>query len=336
MRYMETAKYKHFSKNNRNELSILLKKGYSMRDIAKVLNKSPSSISREISNNSVSGEYNPAKAQHKSWVKRKYSKYQGMKIFESKFLEEYIQEKLVVGWTPEEIAGRLKLENNNQSVISFKSIYKYIETARGSRYVKYLSYRHKRVVNGWSKRMKRSFGNRTLIDQRPEAINQRKRIGDLEGDLLGVPRYSRETIAGLVDRKSRYFLGKRILRPRFAINCFNELTVGLIVLSYTLDNGPENVNYPQLNRPTYFCHPYHSWEKGTIENTFLRLRRYIPKKSRISDYSDQEISAIIDKMNNTPRKCLGWHTPREVFFGEQVKLIQIPEQITNLKCCTSG
>ena len=124
MRYMATSKYKHFTKSNRNELSILLKKGYSMRDISRVLLKNPSSISREVSNNSVKGVYCPDKAQHKAYVKRKYSKYQGMKILENSSLEKYIQDKLVLGWTPEEISGRLNLENNNQSQISFKSIYK--------------------------------------------------------------------------------------------------------------------------------------------------------------------------------------------------------------------
>lgn len=331
-----TTKYKHFSKNDRNELSILLKKGYSMRDIGKALNKSPSSISREILNNSVNGEYDPFKANHRSYVKRRYSKYQGMKILKNTSLEKYIQDKLILGWTPEEISGRLKLENNGQSVISFKSIYKYFSTAQGSRYSKYLPYAGKRIINGWSKRMKKSIGNRVFIDKRPDIINKRLRIGDFEGDTLGVPKNTRETIAGLVDRKSRYFLGKKISRPKFTINSFKELTSNSTVLSYTLDNGVENICHDELGFPTYFCHPYHSWEKGTIENTFLRLRRYIPKKARISDYSEEQISVIINKMNGTPRKCLGYLMPKEVFFKQEIKFEQNICQITSLKCCTSG
>mgnify|MGYP001575251883 CR=1 FL=1 len=307
-----------------------------MRDIARTLNKSPSSISREVSNNSVNGEYNPVKANHKSYVKRKYSKYQGMKILRNTELEKYIQDKLVLGLTPEEISGRLKLENNNQSVISFKSIYKYLLTVQGSRYGRYLPYAQKRRINGRSRRMNKTIKNRISIDKRPKIINNRLRVGDFEGDILGVPKYTRETIAGLVDRKSRYFLGKKILRPKYAINAFKELAAGFNVHSYTLDNGVENINFQKLECKTYFCHPYHSWEKGTIENTFLRLRRYIPKKANLSDYSDEEISVIIDKMNNIPRKCLGWLTPKEVFFNQQPKFQQNINQFTSLKCCASG
>jgi IS30 family transposase len=99
-----------------------------------------------------------------------------------------------------------------------------------------------------------------------------------------------------------------------------------------LDNGPENAGYQMLNVPTFFCHPYSAWEKPIIENAFRRLRRYIPKKSCLSLYSDKEILFIIDRMNNIPRKCLGWKTPKEVFFENQA--IKLP--VFNFECCTSG
>lgn len=326
---MTTAKYKHFTKNDRNELSILLKKGYSLRDIAKVLLKNPSSISREVKDNSVNGVYNPDKAQHKAYVKRKYSKYQGMKIRNNSWIEENIREKFKVGWTPEEMAGRLKYENNNQTVISFKAIYEYLETPFGESFKKYLA------SKTWRRRkpreVKQIIKNRVFIDKRSEIINLRKRYGDLEGDTLGVPKTSQATLAGLVDRKSLYFLVKKISRLKEAILAFKELLNQFNPLSLTLDNGVENARYDILNVPTYFCHPYSAWEKPLIENSFQRLRRYIPKKAKLSDYSEQEISDIIDKMNNTPRKCLGFKTPREVFFQEQTPTIKLP--IFNLECC---
>ena len=86
-----------------------------------------------------------------------------------------------------------------------------------------------------------------------------------------------------------------------------------IFKSLTLDNGVENVRYEELDVDTYFCHPYSSWEKGGMENDFKRLRRWIPKKASLLNYTDKQIYAIMEKMNNTPRKCLNWKTPREVF-----------------------
>jgi len=89
-----------------------------------------------------------------------------------------------------------------------------------------------------------------------------------------------------------------------------------------------------LGIPTFFCHAYSSWEKGSIENSFQRLRKFIPKKSRLSEYTDEQLSVIVDVMNNTPRKCLGFKTPKEVFFNKPTQFT-IPK-IQLLKCCTSG
>jgi IS30 family transposase len=330
MRHMATSKYKHFTKNDRNELSILLKKGYSLRDMSKVLLKNPSSISREFNNNSVNGEYVPEKAQHKAYVKRKYSKYQGMKIRDNTWIERNIQAGFRKGWTPEEIAGRLRYENNNQTVISFKAIYEYLETPFGEPFKRYLASRTWRKRK--SKRSKQIIENRVFIDKRPEIINSRTRYGDLEGDTLGVPKTSQATLAGLVDRKSLYFLVKKISRLKETILTFKEMLNQFNPQSLTLDNGLENARYDILKVPTYFCHPYSAWEKPLIENSFQRLRRYIPKKAKLSDYSEQEISAIIEKMNNTPRKSLGFRTPKEVFFQQQIPSIKLPT--FNFQCCT--
>jgi len=327
-----TTKYKHFSKNDRNELSILLKKGYSFRDIAKVLKKNPSSISREVNDNSINGVYGPDKAHHKAYVKRKYSKYQGMKIRESNWLEEYIQDKLKSKWTPEEIAGRLKHKNNNQSVISFKVIYEYFETPFGEQYKKYLPSKTWRKGKKQSERKKQAIKNRVSIHERPDIIDQRLRCGDFEGDTLGVPKTFKATLAGLVDRKSLYLSAKKIPRLKETIPVFKELINLCNPLSLTLDNGVENAKYEILNVPTYFCDSYSAWQKPLIENSFQRLRRYIPKKANLSNYSQQQISDIINNMNDTPRKTLGFRTPKEVYFQERIPSIQL--SIFNLKCCT--
>jgi len=326
-------RYTHFSKTERLELSILLKKDYSIRDIGRALKKDPSSVSREIKRNSVNGEYDPHKADHKAYVKRKYSKYQGMKVRENPEIESYIEEKIKSDWSPEAIAGRLPIDSGGRLSIHHTSIYKYLYSPYGQHLCKYLQYkRYRKKKKKGTKAVKEIIKNRVFIDQRPEIINQRVRCGDFEGDTLGNSKTSKETLFGAVDRKSLYFLAKKIPRLKQAMVAAKRLLKPYQVFSLTLDNGPENANYQMLGLPTFFCHPYSAWEKPIIENTFRRLRRYIPKKSCLNNYSDEQISIIIDRMNNIPRKCLGWKTPKEVFFQNQA--ITLP--IFNLKCCTSG
>jgi len=206
-----TPKYTHFSKDERNEISVLLKKGYSERDIAHTLRRDPSSISREINKNSVNGQYDPAKAHHKAYVRRKYSKYQGMAIRENRELEKYIARKIRCYWSPEEIAGRLKLENGEKSVITTKTIYEYLYSPYGQHLCKYLKYKRcKKKRKKKIKSVKEIIKNRIFIDQRPEIINQRKRYGDFEEDTLGVPKCTKESLVALIERKSRYILAKKI------------------------------------------------------------------------------------------------------------------------------
>lgn len=313
--------YKHFCKTERMELSILRKKGYSLREIARELGKHPSSVSRELKRNQVKGRYDAERAHHKAYVARKYSKYQGMKIREHPWLQEYVRYGLEHYWTPDEIAGRLKQEHGT-SVVSFKAIYKWVYSQYGQQWCRYLpSRRHcLKRRRGQKKQKRQIIPNRVSIEKRPRIIAIRRRCGDFEADTLGVPRTSRTTMAGMADRKSRYFLAKKIQRLRYAMDGFKELSTRLPMYSCTFDNGVENARHEQLGVPTYFTHPYSAWEKGSIENTFQRLRRFIPKKTRIDHYTQDEISAICDVMNNTPRKCLGYRTPKEVFEQEQSRI----------------
>jgi len=306
--------YAHITKDDRNEIFILLKKGYSHREIGSAFGKDHSSISREIKKNSVNGEYDPRKAQHKAYVRRKYSKYQGMKVRKNPGLISYIEEKMEKKWSPEQIAGRLKFKNGGKTIISFKGIYKYLYSIYGQELCQYLAY--KRVKRKKRKKVKSKreiIKDRIFIDQRPKVINQRKRFGDFEGDTLGVPISSKETIAGLIERQSRYLMAQKIPQLKYAMDAFKDLLNPIPALSATFDNGVENTRYKELRIPTYFCHPYSSWEKGSIENAFGLLREYIPKKANVSNYTDEEISAIVEEINNTPRKCLEFKTPKEVF-----------------------
>lgn len=313
--------YKHFTKDERLEISILLKKGYSHSDIAYAIGKNRSSISREISHNSVNGSYEPTKANQKAKRKRINSKRQGMKVNKHPLLVKYIEEKLHSKWTPEEIAGRWNSEKNIDStgrtiLVSYNAIYKWLYSSYGQRLCHLLpSKRYKRKPRRSVKTNKIRIPNRVPISERPEKINNRSEFGHLEGDTLGKPKRCPHTLVGITERVSRKVFFGKVFRLKNSINGFNDLLSPYrkIFKSLTLDNGRENVRHQELQIQTYFCHPYSSYEKGSIENSFKRLRRFIPKGTPIENFTPKRISSFADTMNNTPRKCLNWKTPNEVF-----------------------
>lgn len=191
-------------------------------------------------------------------------------------------------------------------------------------------YRRKRKSNG----RKEIIKNKVSIEDRPAQINNRERLKDFEADILGTTKQEATRLAGIADRQARYLAVKRIPRLKEAMTAYDEMLKSLGGLSVTLDNGVENTRHEQLGIPAFFCHAYSAWEKGTMENSFQRLRRFIPKKSKLSEYTDEQLSTIVDLMNNTPRKCLGYKTPKEVFFNEPIQFTISKFQLA--ECCTSG
>lgn len=322
-------KYCHFTQDERNELAILLKKGYSLRSIAEVLKKNPSSVSREIKANNVCDQYDPQKAQHKSRVKRLYSKYQGMKIRDNPLLEQYIHQNIKLGWSPERIAGRWQIDYPEGVSVTFKSIYKYIhQSSFGSRLRIYLKYQGRPKRDEKNSHWGETIKNRIFIDQRPKIINQRLRYGDFEADTMGRSKEaSSQTLVVARERKSRFILAKKVRQLKYTIEGLKEIFSSLPIKSVTFDNGIENSRYHELKIKSYFCNPYTYWQKGSVENAIGLIRKYIPKKADLAYYSDSHISAIIDRINNIPMKCLKYRTPKEVFYGRYLK-------INNDQCCT--
>lgn len=307
-------RYQHFTKDDRNELSILRTKGYSLRAIARTMGKSPSSVSRELRRNAVKGSYDPKKAFWKARLRRRSSKYQGMKVKEHPELERYVVTKLIRRWSPEQIAGRWNRTRKDN--LHYHAIYTYLQSVWGERYQKYL--RHsRRWRSGRRARYanRKSIASRVSIDVRPKVVNDRKRVGDLEGDTLGVPKHSRETLAATLDRKSRYFAAERIARVGLAMDAFKKMKRDLKAKSFTFVNGVENAGWERLGVPTYFCHSFSSWEKGSLEHEFKLLREFIPKKSVLANYTDEQIASFVSLLNQRPRKCLHYRTPCEVFKG---------------------
>lgn len=310
------TKYKHLSGAERKEIAFLLEKGYSLRDIGKIMRRGKSSIAGEIRKNSVKGVYDPKKAQHKAHVRRKYSKYQGMKIAENPELRRYVEEKLREDWSPEEVAGRLKEIDKHVKYASRGAIYKFVYSVYGRNLERRLRYKNKKKRGGGRKSVTQLKG-RIFIDQRPKIVEKRRRFGDWEGDFIVSGKQGKGVLLVLHERKGRYILLKKI--QNMTIETVHQhifaLTGGVIMNTLTLDNDIIFRKHEELSQllgvPVYFCHPYHSWEKGGVEYTNKLVRQYIPKGSDIGTYSDEYVQMIQDKLNNRPRKCLGYKAPLE-------------------------
>ena len=316
---MKNKKYKHIKEAERLEIAILLEKKYSVRNIAKVLARSPNSISLEIRNNSVNNVYDSRKAQHKAYVKRKYSKYQGMKVVSNMELQKYIEENIKNDWSPEIIAGRIKEEDKHIKYAGKGAIYKYLYSVYGRSLEPYLYQNAVRKKPGPKRKVGEALTDRTFIDLRPKYIENKRSFGDWEGDFIVSGRDGKGALLVLYERKAKYCLMKKILsRDTKAVNqTIFEITGSIVCFnSLTLDNDISFSRHKELSKilgtSIYFCHPYHSWEKGGVENMNKLIRRYIPKRTDISKLDDEFIENLQNKLNNRPRKCLNFKTPREV------------------------
>lgn len=298
-----------------------------MREIGRRLGRSHSTFSREPKRNAKYGvEYIPCKAQRVADRVAKRQRYKAPLKNPQIFL--YVRKHLREdGWSPETIAGTLKLDHPGES-IHHETIYRYIYSqkfkTRGMKLWQYLTYqRKKRMKKGGRKIHHESkIPEAKSIDLRPEIVNLRQRGGDWESDNLGGPKTDKTALSVSIERVSRVtHLDK--LKDRKAATKRQALTKRLskypkkLRLTLTEDNGPENTEHLKLSDDVkidiFFCHAYHSWEKGSVENMNqrLRIKRYIPKGTSIDNLTVSQIKQIEHKLNSTPRKCLGYLTPYE-------------------------
>ena len=331
---MKKKKYQHIKQSERLEIAWLKNKGHSRREIARILGRSPEAISREIKENSANGAYDPRKAQHKAYVKRKYSKYQGMKVVENSKLRKYIEKKLKENWSPEQIAGRLKNIEKNIKYASRGAIYKFIFSPYGRRLERCLRYKSRRKSRKYLKVCQ--LKNRSFIEERPEFTNRRERFGDWEGDFIVSGKRGKESLLVLVERKARYGIFEKIISksPELVNQKLREMTAGISEFkSLTLDNDICFRKHERLSAalaaPIYFCHPYRAWEKGGVENLNKLIRQYLPKSCNIGRYSGKTIRKIQENLNNRPRKCLNYKTPLEAMLENnqflKLKNLAMPE-----------
>ena len=312
----------HLKDAERSQIYILLGKGYSHRDIGAALGRPQSSISREIKRNITKGKYDPHIAKLKARNRRKCSKYQGMKIEDRPESKKYIIARLNACWTPEEIAGRIKEIDIHIPYVSAKGIYKWLYSVWGQRYCRLLpKQRCKPRRRRKKKKTKREMiPNRVGIEHRSIEANERTEFGHFEEDTVisGRKTKSKAALAVFCERKARYSKLSKMnnMKPQTHVEAQKKMAHGLKMKTITYDNGIENKHHEEVAKHfkvnTFFCNPYSSWEKGTVENTNGRIRRFIPKGADIATYSHTQIQIIEDWLNHTPRKCLDFRTPYEI------------------------
>jgi len=319
--------YKHFSRDERVKLAALLNWGLDQTTIAKQLNRNESTISRELSRGevkSVSGYY-VITAEKRKEAKRIKANQRFRKIDNNIQLCRYVEEKLKLYWSPQQITGRLKLEFGFP-VLCHETIYQYIYKQRPElkKFLRTKDGKPRRRA-GTQARLKRlEESKKKRIDQRPFIVEQRMRLGDWEGDTI-VGKEKKVRILTHVERKSGLLLADKLQEVRAEI--VKQKTAERFAnipnnkkYTITYDNGPEFAEHELTGRDTqldiYFAYPYHSWERGSNENANGLLRQFFPKGSYFGTITQEQIEAATELINHRPRKRHGYLTPTEIFTAD--------------------
>lgn len=312
--------YRHLTQNERYMIANLQGNGYSQREIAQLLRRSPSTISREIRRNSTADGYHPgqadAQAQRRRWdaTSRTISDQQWA----------IIEEKIRQDWSPEQIHGWL--DRTGQQPVSHEWIYQYIYRDQGAGGTLHTHLRcQKTQRKRYGTYQKRGpIPHRVSITERPAIVEERTRLGDWEGDtILGKGR--QQAIVSLVDRTTRFTLLAKVERKtaeavqQAIVRVLKPLKA--VTETLTFDNGGEFAAHrtitQKLQAAVYFAHPYAAWERGTNENTNGLVRQYLPKGTAFDAVTDADLERIMHRLNTRPRKCLDYQTPAEVFYDNQ-------------------
>lgn len=339
------SKYRRLTRFDRYQIEKELSCGRSVRRISDKLGFHRSSIYREIRMGTIrkgvrgytpKGDYSAREA-HRRFLStfhdaRRGCFYRGHKI--KGWVEDQIRIKLSEGWSPEQIANRMRLEK--QICISNEAIYKFILSSkkRGEHLHKFLRHygRRKKRFKRRNRYWELQYQRRKSIDDRPEEANRRLELGHWERDLMLGKRHSGALLT-MVDRKSQYTLLEK-LQTTFAAETNRKTAIGikkskLSCITMTNDNGHEFGEFwdleNELKVPVYFTHALCPWERGTVENTIGLLRQFIPKGSDMSKVTAAEISVLENAMNSRPRKSLGYKTPLEIVTGQTQNLIEEKE-----------
>lgn len=316
----------HITSFQRNELSVLLRAGLKQKDIAKLLGKTPSAICQELKRNkadTVTG-YSAKVAKENTRDRRIRANKRFRKVDNNEWIKKYIIRKIKKLWSPEQIAGRIKEEwpNDRLKHISKDSVYKFIYNERKD-LVKYLRCQKGKYRRRYGTRIRekqREEMKKKRIEERPDEVEKKTRIGDWEGDTIVGSDGGH--ILTHVDRYSGYGLGDKLERGLAELTRkkteerFKKIPKNK-KYTMTYDNGSTFAEHELTERITgieiFFANPYHSWERGCNENFNGLLRQFFPKKSSFANIEQKDIEKAIKLINNRPRKRLNYLTPAEVF-----------------------
>lgn len=297
--------------------------GQSLRAISRALRRYPSSISRELLRNSEDRLYVPCLAQRQA--KERRSEAGRRSRLKDPTIRAYVEAKLKQRWSPELIAGRLKREFPSIS-ISHEAIYQWIYV-EGKKCIPFLTRRHRqRKWRGYRYNFQPCIiPSRVSIDRRPAIVASRVQAGHWEADTIMPPKGQRTALQTVAERKTRYTLltkleGLGTAPMRDTLIKRLKRVPSSLRRTITYDNGSENVGHVMVNNDlgtrSYFCHPYCSWERGTVENTNGLIRRFFPKKTNLDAITTYQVKRVEQWLNHRPRKCLNYQTPYEVFKKE--------------------
>jgi IS30 family transposase len=323
------SNYTHFTSGERDQIADLKAGGFSIRAIGATLGRAGSTISRELKRNALeSGAYRPVPAEGAYLLRRQ----RPARLEKDGKLRGYVLARLSEGWTPEQISGRLgKGIEIGLGSISTEAIYAWIYSKARKADRLWRTLTRGRPRRGRRKRASKDrIAEKTHISERTEAANKREEIGHWESDLV-ICKRSRPVLV-LHERKTRLTLISRLMGKTAA-----ETVSALMAMvkrlspalrgSITFDNGGEFARHAllrdMLSATTYFCDAYASWQKGGVENTNGRIRRWLPRSIDLDQVSDEDIQEIAMTLNSTPRKCLGFKTPIEAMLAGLGKDVQI-------------
>lgn len=318
--------YKQLTESERYQIYALLKAGHTQKEISDVLGRNPSTICRELKRNKGLKGYRPAQA-HRLFKTRQSEAIKAFKITDEiwDWVVTLIQQEL----SPQQVVDYLKRHKNIS--LHHETIYQliYLEKAHGGELYQNLRIArktHRKRYGHYDQRGR--IKNRVCIDNRPEVVEAKERIGDWEGDtIMGKGRKS--ALLTMVERKTLYTVIVRLngkhadLLAAAAVKHMKSLKEK--VTTITFDNGLEFAAHETiakgLNADIYFAHPYASWERGINENTNGLVRQYFPKGTDFNKVTDKQIKHVMDRLNNRPRKTRGCRSPNELFNGLQVDLL---------------
>lgn len=318
----------HLTRYERDQIALLKARGMKVRAIANTLSRSPSTICEELKRNRWGKDYVAIHAQ--AVAERRKSLSSSRQPFKNPKLYSYVLEHLDWGWSPEEIAGRLSIDfSDDWSMrIHHETIYRFIYAEKNKHLQLWekLPRKQKRRRKKYGRKSQRlRIPDRVSIHNRSKVVLKRIQFGHWEADSV-IGKAHKSALHTTVERKSRY-LEARVLPSYDAIQTIKaeKDIYGWMPKqarrSVTKDNGLEFAKHKTISNliSSYFADPYSAWQRGTNENSNGLVRRYLPKKTDFLTLAQEELDDIVEELNNRPRKCLGYQTPKEVFLQNLIK-----------------